>query len=256
MPAQPANDGCGEAGIQDPRSGRAAEIQSFGQHARACVRATGIASNRLPPLPTRDDSPSSHSAPALHSTVLWTETAPINAVVRGRRDQGRGLPRYTEPQQSLGGPALANAGSMVLRDVAGLVVDSLNYGGLIDPWVAEGYPGAGPEQGGVAVARLVPARAVVLADEVVAGRQRRPSEYGPLPRRRRHRQQLRRFPVADRHHSGGQFRCRDEQYQSCQCSRLVARRRLMPRGANREMAVAAARQAPPRCALTRAWVQP
>ena len=31
---------------------------------------------------------------------------------------------------------------MVLRDAAGLVVDSLNYGGLVDPWAAEGYQGA------------------------------------------------------------------------------------------------------------------
>ncbi len=30
---------------------------------------------------------------------------------------------------------------MVLRDAAGLVVDSLNYGGLVDPWAAEGYQG-------------------------------------------------------------------------------------------------------------------
>jgi len=28
---------------------------------------------------------------------------------------------------------------MVLRDASGLVVDSLNYGGLTDPWAAEGY---------------------------------------------------------------------------------------------------------------------
>ena len=31
---------------------------------------------------------------------------------------------------------------MVLRDAAGLVVDSLNYGGLVDPWAAEGYQAA------------------------------------------------------------------------------------------------------------------
>ncbi len=30
---------------------------------------------------------------------------------------------------------------MVLRDAAGLVVDSLNYGLLVDPWAAEGYQG-------------------------------------------------------------------------------------------------------------------
>ena len=30
-------------------------------------------------------------------------------------------------------------GSMVLKDANGLVVDSLNYGGLVDPWAAQGY---------------------------------------------------------------------------------------------------------------------
>jgi hypothetical protein len=28
---------------------------------------------------------------------------------------------------------------MILRDASGVVVDSLNYGGLVDPWAAEGY---------------------------------------------------------------------------------------------------------------------
>ena len=44
------------------------------------------------------------------------------------------------PNQWFGGPALsASAGTMVLRDAAGLVVDSLNYGLLVDPWASEGY---------------------------------------------------------------------------------------------------------------------
>ena len=38
---------------------------------------------------------------------------------------------------------------MVLRDASGLVVDSLNYGGLVDPWAAEGYQAtSGAEQSG------------------------------------------------------------------------------------------------------------
>jgi hypothetical protein len=36
---------------------------------------------------------------------------------------------------------------MVLRDAAGLVVDSLNYGGIVDPWAAEGYQGTSPGNG-------------------------------------------------------------------------------------------------------------
>ena len=54
------------------------------------------------------------------------------------------------PDQWFGGPALSSsAGTMVLRDAGGLVADSLNYGGLVDPWSAEGYQGAsGAGQGG------------------------------------------------------------------------------------------------------------
>jgi hypothetical protein len=41
---------------------------------------------------------------------------------------------------------------MVLRDAAGLVVDSLNYGLLVDPWAAEGYQGrSGAGQAGCRV---------------------------------------------------------------------------------------------------------
>jgi non-reducing end alpha-L-arabinofuranosidase len=41
---------------------------------------------------------------------------------------------------------------MILRDAAGLVVDSLNYGLLVDPWAAEGYQAeSGAGQGGCRV---------------------------------------------------------------------------------------------------------
>jgi hypothetical protein len=47
------------------------------------------------------------------------------------------------PNQWFGGPALSReAGSMVLRDAAGHVVDSLNYGDLVDPWASGGFRGA------------------------------------------------------------------------------------------------------------------
>ena len=57
------------------------------------------------------------------------------------------------PNQWFGGPELSatyllfgrmitlREGSIVLRDSAGLVVDSLNYGGLVDPWATKGYQG-------------------------------------------------------------------------------------------------------------------
>ena len=41
-----------------------------------------------------------------------------------------------------GGPALsASQGNISLRDAKGNVVDGLNYGGVVDPWLAEGYQG-------------------------------------------------------------------------------------------------------------------
>jgi len=67
----------------------------------------------------------------------------INAVVRDAAVTTAGY-QGPAPSQWFGGPALApNAGNMVLRDAAGLVADSLNYGGLVDPWAAEGYQGSG-----------------------------------------------------------------------------------------------------------------
>jgi len=66
----------------------------------------------------------------------------IDAVVRDARVTTAGYQGTPAPNQWFGGPALSpSAGSMVLRDAAGLVVDSLNYGGLVDPWAAEGYQG-------------------------------------------------------------------------------------------------------------------
>jgi hypothetical protein len=67
----------------------------------------------------------------------------INAVVRDAAVTTAGYQGPPAPNQWFGGPALsANGGTMVLRDASGLVVDSLNYGGLIDPWAAEGYQAA------------------------------------------------------------------------------------------------------------------
>ncbi|MGA2174461.1 MAG: arabinofuranosidase catalytic domain-containing protein [Verrucomicrobiota bacterium] len=67
----------------------------------------------------------------------------INAVVRDAAVTTAGYQGPPAPNQWFGGPALSpSAGSMVLRDAAGLVADSLNYGGVVDPWAAEGYQAA------------------------------------------------------------------------------------------------------------------
>ncbi len=66
----------------------------------------------------------------------------IDAMIRDAAVTTAGYQGTPAPNQWFGGPALsATAGSMVLRDAAGLVVDSLNYGGLVDPWASKGYQG-------------------------------------------------------------------------------------------------------------------
>ena len=63
----------------------------------------------------------------------------IHAAVRHAAVTNAGYQGTPAPNRWFGGPALAAAGSMVLRDAGGLVVDSLNSGGLVDPWASEGY---------------------------------------------------------------------------------------------------------------------
>jgi hypothetical protein len=85
----------------------------------------------------------------------------IDAVVRDPVVKTAGYQGTPEPSQWFGGPELTahvpffernisvRNGSMVLRDASGLVVDSLNYGGLVDPWAAEGYQAtSGTDQSG------------------------------------------------------------------------------------------------------------
>jgi hypothetical protein len=64
----------------------------------------------------------------------------VETAVRDEAVTNAGYHDAAAPSQWFGGPALSpSAGSMVLRDAGGRVVDSLNYGLLVDPWAAEGY---------------------------------------------------------------------------------------------------------------------
>ncbi|SEF77402.1 Lamin Tail Domain [Bryocella elongata] len=69
-----------------------------------------------------------------------TKDHAIDAVVLDAAVTTAGYQGTPAPDQRFGGPALSTtAGTMVLRDADGLVVDSLNYGLVVDPWAAEGY---------------------------------------------------------------------------------------------------------------------
>ncbi len=72
-----------------------------------------------------------------------TRAHAVNTAVRDAVVTTAGYQGPPAPDQWFGGPAIsANAGSMVLRNAEGDVADSLNYGTLVDPWVAEGYQAA------------------------------------------------------------------------------------------------------------------
>jgi non-reducing end alpha-L-arabinofuranosidase len=84
----------------------------------------------------------------------------IDAAVRDAAVTTAGYQGTPAPNQWFGGPALSpSAGTMVLRDAAGLVVDSLNYGLLVDPWASEGYHAkSGAGEGGCRVPTPGPGR--------------------------------------------------------------------------------------------------
>lgn len=104
------------------------------------VRGTGIS---FEPATAFAHSSNEPVLPLVFSIVLDQPLAnnyEIDAVVSDEKATTAGYQGTQKPNQLFGGPALsASAGNMVLRDAAGNVVDALNYGGLVDPWAAEGY---------------------------------------------------------------------------------------------------------------------
>jgi hypothetical protein len=107
------------------------------------VRGTGIS---FQPASAFDHS-SNEPVLSLSSSITLDQPLSgdhaIDSVVRDEKVTTAGYRRAREPDQWFGGPALSSsAGNMVLRDSGGRVVDSLNYGGLVDPWAAEGYQAA------------------------------------------------------------------------------------------------------------------
>jgi non-reducing end alpha-L-arabinofuranosidase len=67
----------------------------------------------------------------------------INDVVSDATVTTAGYQGTPKPNQWFGGPGIAGSGNIVLRDGAGLIADSLNFGGHVDPWAGEGYQAAG-----------------------------------------------------------------------------------------------------------------
>ena len=107
------------------------------------VRGTGISFQPATAFPHSSNEPLQPLGTGITLDSPLANDHEINAVVRDAAVTGAGYQGPPAPNQWFGGPALSpGAGGMMLRDAAGLVVDSLNYGGLVDPWAAEGYQAA------------------------------------------------------------------------------------------------------------------
>ena len=77
--------------------------------------------------------------------------------------------------QMFGGPALAGRGNITLRNAQGLIVDAVNFGLVVDPWLGEGFHAESGDNAGGSTAPQVGARSVrnmpqVSSSMVSAGR--------------------------------------------------------------------------------------
>ncbi len=103
-------------------------------------RGTGISFTPATKFPHTSNEPVQALGTGITLDKPLAESHAIHAVVQDAADMNAGYQGPPAPDQWFGGPALsASAGNMVLRDAKGLVVDSLNYGLLVDPWASSGY---------------------------------------------------------------------------------------------------------------------
>jgi hypothetical protein len=128
-------------------------------------RGTGISFEPATAFAHSSNEPVAALGAGITLSSPLAKSHPIDAVVRDAAVTTAGYQGSPAPDQWFGGPELASSvpyfdrvisrreGSIMLRDATGAVVDSLNYGGLVDPWAAEGYQAAsGPGKGGCYVA--------------------------------------------------------------------------------------------------------
>jgi hypothetical protein len=124
------------------------------------ARGTGITFTPATAFPHSSNEPVQALGTGVTLDSALAKDHPIDAVVLNPSATTAGYQGTPAPNQWFGGPALSPAaGAMILRDAAGLVVDSLNYGLLVDPWAGEGYHGkSGAGEGGCRVASPGPGR--------------------------------------------------------------------------------------------------
>ena len=115
------------------------------------VRGTGISFEPATAFEHKSNEPVLALGSGITLDSPLAKAHDVDAAVRDEAVKSAGYQGSPEPNQWFGGPELTahvpyfdriaarREGSVVLRDASGLVVDSLNYGALTDPWAGEGY---------------------------------------------------------------------------------------------------------------------
>jgi hypothetical protein len=116
-------------------------------------RGTGITFAPATDVALTSDNPVQALGTGIALESALAKSHGVDAVVRDASVTTAGYQGEPVPNEWFGGPTLTNQsrvfgrlvtvseGSIALRTANGLVVDSLNYGGVTDPWLAEGYQG-------------------------------------------------------------------------------------------------------------------
>ena len=150
-------------------------------------RGTGISFTPATRFPHSSNEPVQALGTGIKLDSPLTKEHAINAVVHDAAVTTAGYQGKPEPNQWFGGPEFITnvdlfgrfvpirEGNVVLRDASDVVVDSLNYGGIVDPWAAEGYQAkSGSEESGCHAAAPGPASgrftANVIASNTSTGR--------------------------------------------------------------------------------------
>ncbi|MCQ2144758.1 MAG: hypothetical protein MJY72_03360, partial [Bacteroidales bacterium] len=104
------------------------------------VNGTGIS---FEPASKFDHSSNEPVLPLINAIVLdkpLSQNHPIDEVVYDAKTVTAGYQGEVAADQLFGGPVLGNqSGNITLRDAKGNIVDAMNYGNVVDPWLAEGY---------------------------------------------------------------------------------------------------------------------
>ena len=113
-------------------------------------RGTGITFSPATRYPHLSDEPVQALGSGITLDRPLAKSHAIHAVLRDDKVTTAGYQGSPRPDQWFGGPEMVTRSlsfgrmvtvrqaSMILRDASGQIVDTMNYGGLVDPWVAKG----------------------------------------------------------------------------------------------------------------------